>query len=125
MFNQRKYFQSWVWIKDLQKVNPRFGQLNGKLGQIIGYDDIKNRCQVFVPNLDSNGFDKDYLTNFILVKQDDKKIRKLFAEFTTNAFIKSLVEIKDENLKEYDGILVECQHVPPGKEVFRYGRNTP
>ena len=100
MSNQRKSIPSWVWIKDLQKVNPRFGQLNGKLGQIIGYDDIKHLYQVFVPDLDSNGFDEDSLTNFILVKQDDKKIRKLFAEFTTNAFIKSLVEIKDENLKE-------------------------
>ena len=115
----------WVWIKDLQKVNYRFGQLNGKLGQIIGYDDIKHLYQVFVPDLDSNGFDEDSLTNFILVKQDDKKIRRLFAEFTTNAFIKSLVEIKDKNLKEYDGILVECQYVPPGKEVFTYGRKTP
>ena len=115
----------WVWIKDLQKVNYRFGQLNGKLGQIIGYDDIKHLYQVFVPDLDSNGFDEDSLTNFILVKQDDKKIRRLFAEFTTNAFIKSLVEIKDKNLKEYDGILVECQYVPPGKEVFTYRRKTP
>ena len=115
----------WVWIKDLQTVNARFGQLNGKLGQIIAYDDIKHVYQVFVPDLDNNGFDEDSLTNFILVKQDDKKIRRLFAEFTTNAFIKSLVEIKDKNLKEYDGTLVECQHVPPGKEVFAYGRKTP
>ena len=73
----------------------------------------------------NHGFDKDYLTNFILVKQDDKKIRRLFAEFTTQAFIKSLVELKDKNLKEYDGILVECQYVPPGKEVFTNGRKTP
>lgn len=125
MSNQGRLFQSWVWIKDLQKINPRFGQLNGKLGQIIGYDKIKQRYQVFVPDLDSNEFDKDSLTNFILVKQDDKKIRRLFAEFTTQAFIKSLVELKDKNLKEYDGILVECQYVPPGKEVFTNGRKTP
>ena len=125
MSNQGRVFQSWVWIKDLQKVNPRFGQLNGKVGQIIGYDNVKQRYQVFVPDLDSNGFDKDSLTNFILVKQDDKKIRRLFAEFTTQAFIKSLVELKDKNLKEYDGILVECQYVPPGKEVFTNGRKTP
>ena len=125
MSNQPKSVQSWVWIKDLKKVNARFGELNGKLGQIIGYDDIKQRNQVFVPGLDSNGFDKDSLTNFILVKQDDVKIRKLFAEFTRKFLSKSVVDIKDENLKDYDGILVECQHVPPGKEVFRYGRNTP
>ena len=123
MSNQRKSIPSWVWIKDMQKVNLKFGQLNGKLGQIIGYDDIKHRYQVFVPDLDSNGFDKDSLTNIILVKQDDMKIRRLFAEFTTKAFIKSTVEIKDKNLKEYDGILVECQYIPPGKKVFTYGRN--
>ena len=123
MSNQRKSIPSWVWIKDMQKVNLKFGQLNGKLGQIIGYDHIKHRYQVFVPDLDSNGFDKDSLTNIILVKQDDMKIRRLFAEFTTKAFIKSTVEIKDKNLKEYDGILVECQYIPPGKKVFTYGRN--
>ena len=125
MSNQQKTFQSWVWIKDLQKVNTKFGQLNGKLGQIIGYDQYVQRYQVFVPGLDSNRFDRDSLTNTILVKQDDKKIRKLFAEFTTKLLNTSVVSIKDEKLKDYDGILVECQHVPPGKEVLIYGRNTP
>ena len=112
-----KSLQSWVWIKDLQRINSKFGPLNGKLGQIVGYDGIKQCYQVFVPDLDSNGFDKDSVTNLILGEQDDQKIRKLFAEFTTKYFSKSMTEIKD-----YDGILVECQYVPPGKEVFRYGQ---
>ena len=120
--DKHKSLQSWVWIKDLQRINSKFGPLNGKLGQIVGYDGIKQCYQVFVPDLDSNRFDKDSVTDLILVKQDDQKIRKLFAEFTTKYFSKSMTEIKDENLKDYDGILVECQYVPPGKEVFRYGQ---
>ena len=43
------------------------------------YSEEKQRYQVFIPGLDSNGFNKESLSKAILAnKQDDVQIRKLF-----------------------------------------------
>ena len=43
------------------------------------YSEEKQRYQVFIPGLDSNGFNKDSLSKAILAnKQDDVQIRRLF-----------------------------------------------
>ena len=121
--------KSWVWLQDF-----KMDELNGKLGQIVGFDGVKQCYQVFVPGLRLDkvqnkykftDFTKDLLKNAILVKkQDDRKIRTLFHEFSSG-LLHTAIPIKDENLQDYVGNLVECQFVPPGKDVFRYGENTP
>ena len=43
------------------------------------YSEEKQRYQVFIPGLDTNGFNKESLSKAILAnKQDDVQIRKLF-----------------------------------------------
>ena len=126
MANQRRNEKSWVWLKDCQN-----DELNGHLGQIVGYDEIRQSYQVFIPGMECvrnkykfTEFTKDSLKSAILVKkQDDRKIRTLFYEFSSGLLL-TAIYVKDEKLKDYVGNLVECQFVPPGKDVFRYGQNT-
>ena len=126
MANEHREEKSWVWLKDLKN------ELNGKLGQIIGHDGHTQSYQVFVPGVDKvqnkykfTEFTKDSLSNAILVKkQDDRKIQTLFHEFSSG-LLHTAIPIKDEKLQDYVGKFVQCQFVPPGKDVFRYGQNTP
>jgi len=92
--------------------------LNGTLGQIVKYSEERQRYQVFVPGHDSNGFgnfylEKNWVSNAILAKkQDNAKIRKLFQwEDETTSTGSHIKLIKLENLKVYEGKLVECQYV--------------
>ena len=105
---------SWVWIAGLNGAK----ELNGKLGQIIKYSEERQRYQVFIPGHDSNGFgnfysEKNWVSDAILTKeQDDAKIRKLFQwEDETTSTGSHMKLIKLENLKVYEGKLVECQYV--------------
>jgi hypothetical protein len=112
---------SWVWIAGLKGAK----ELNGKLGQIVKYNEEKQRYQVFIPGVDSNGFnnfDKNWVSNAILAKkQDDAKIRKLFQwEDETTLTGCHMKLIKLENLKGYEGKLVECQYVEPGHPFGRF-----
>ena len=109
---------SWVWIAGLKGAK----ELNGKLGQIVKYNEKKQRYQVFIPGADSNGFNKFDVSNAILAKkQDDAKIRKLFQwEDETTSTGCHMKLIKLENLKGYEGKLVECQYVEPGHPFGRF-----
>ena len=105
---------SWVWITGLNGAK----ELNGMLGQIVKYSEERQRYQVFVPGHDSNGFgnfylEKNWVSDAILAnKQDIAKIRKLFQwEDETTSTGSHMKLIKLENLKVYDGKLVECQYV--------------
>ena len=114
---------SWVWIEGLNGAK----ELNGTLGQIVKYSEERQRYQVFVPGHDSNGFgnfylEKNWVSNAILAKkQDDAKIRKLFQwEDETTSTGSHMKLIKLENLKVYEGKLVECQYVEPGHPFGRF-----
>ena len=121
----------WIWIEDLQVAK----QLNGMLGQVINFNKDKDRYEVFIPESNCKGLSKDSISNAILAKkQDDEQICKLFRwrkgqpeEGRRSNHIKL---IKAENLKGYDGQLVECQYVAPGQpfghvQSFWYPRNHP
>ena len=79
------YFRKWDYlhflktgtqaIRALKMVNKR------NFLKIINlyYSEEKQRYQVFIPGLDTNGFNKESLSKAILAnKQDDVQIRKLF-----------------------------------------------
>ena len=110
---------SWVWIGGLKGAK----ELNGTLGQIVKFNEEKQRYQVFIPGVDSNGFnfDENSVSSAILAKkQDDAKIRKLFQwkdETTSTGCHMKLIKV--ENLKGYEGKLVECQYVEPGHPFGR------
>ena len=110
---------SWVWIAGLKGAK----ELNGTLGQIVKFNEEKQRYQVFIPGVDSNGFhfDENSVSSAILAKkQDDAKIRKLFQwkdETTSTGCHMKLIKV--ENLKGYEGKLVECQYVEPGHPFGR------
>ena len=113
---------SWVWIAGLNGAK----ELNGKLGQIVKYSEERQRYQVFVPGHDSNGFgnfysEKNWVSDAILAKkQEDAKIRKLFQwEDETTLTGSHMKLIKLQNLKVYEGKLVECQYVGPGQPFGR------
>ena len=135
--------KSWVWIKDLVQ-----GQaLNGKVGEVIGFDPAKKRYMIFIPDLDENGFSSEYLTEHILQrdlkflthddivknhrekanrapfnaglphKQNEEVLRKLFSQETNSPNIKL---IKPENLSPYKKTdLIECQYVNSGSPFGR------
>ena len=117
--NSNYEMDSWVWIQGLNGAK----ELNGKLGQIVKYCEEWQCYQVFVPGHDSNGFSnfyskKNWVSDAILAKkQDDAKIRKLF--LSPGCHMKL---IKPENLKVYEGNLVECQYVEPGHPFGRFHR---
>ena len=52
--NSKYKMEDWVWIEGLNGAK----ELNGKLGQIVKYNEEKQRYQVFIPGADSNGFNK-------------------------------------------------------------------
>ena len=72
---QNLYSNCFNKIRALKMVNKR------DFLKIINlyYSEEKQRYQVFIPGLDSNGFNKESLSKAILAnKQDDVQIRKLF-----------------------------------------------
>ena len=117
--NSKYKMEDWVWIEGLNGAK----ELNGKLGQIVKYSEERQRYYVFVPGHDSNGFgnfysEKNWVSKAILAnKQDDAKIRKLF--LSPGCHMKL---IEPENLKGYEGKLVECQYVEPGHPFGRFHR---
>ena len=73
---QNLYSNFFHKIRALKTVNKR------DFLKIINlyYSEEKQRYQVFIPGLNSNGFNKESLSKAILAnKQDDIQIRKLFA----------------------------------------------
>ena len=80
---------TWVWIQGLVLGKA----LNGKLGEVVGFAPAKKRYMIFVPDLDENGFESEFLSERILGnqvnrggmgnllrshKQDDDVLHKLF-----------------------------------------------
>ena len=105
----------WIWIQGLKGAK----ELNGKLGQVVKYNEGKYRYEVFIPGLDCPSFNEDSLSQAILAKrQNDGYIQKLFQwkdgkpQEGSGSRLNKL--IKSDNLVPYEGKLVECQYVAPG-----------
>ena len=97
--------KTWVWIQGLV-LSPA---LNEKLGEVVGFDSKKKRYMVFIPDLDENGFNSEFVSKVILAnkesellsnsRQDDKALSKLF--YQEKGKSSNIKLIKPDNLKAY------------------------